>query len=348
MSKNNNIAYYLIAFLAVFFLLTGCLDQVLPGIFKEEEKPQAGLPGEQAGEGLEQKKEIPDGMLPLRVYFPESKGNYLVPVTILIPWTEGVARAALERIIEGPTPAQEMRFGLTPVLPPTTKVYGITIKEGTAIVDLNNSFLDYDPGEERSVLGSVIFSLLQFPTVDKVEIFVEGSKQEKFPGGTYGEEAFSQEFGLNLEVAEEVVDFQDTTPVILYFCTLLGEEKIFYIPVTRVVAGKHEIIDVTIKELLNGPKQGSGLFSEIPIGTQLKGFSLEEGILEVNFSQEILNYKGGLTGEENLLQQLVLTLTAIPGVDKVQVLVEGEPIILTYGTSFQDSLPPPLLINPVM
>ena len=45
-------------------------------------------------------------------------------------------------------------------------------------------------------MGSVIFSLLQFPTVDKVEIFVEGSKQEKFLAPMV--KKLSQEFGLNL------------------------------------------------------------------------------------------------------------------------------------------------------
>ena len=68
--------------------------------------------------------------------------------------------------------------------------------------------------------------------------------------------------------------------------------------------------------------------------TQLKGFSLEEGILEVNFSGRYLITKA--SNWRKTLQQLVLTLTAIR-VDKVG-LVEGNQLYL-HGTSFQDSLP---------
>lgn len=344
MCKRKYLACYVVIGIAVLFLVTGCLSRILPGIIKEEE-PQAIPSEEQSGEKLGQQIEIPEGMLPLGVYFPEVRGNYLVPVTVLIPWTEGVAKAALGKLIEGPTPAQEMRFGLISVLPPTTKVHGITIRDGTAVIDFDSSFLEYDPGLERLVLGSIIFTFLQFPTVDEVEILVEGVKQEKFPGGTRCEGNFSRDFGLNLEIAEEVTDFQPTTPVQLYFCTLLGEEQIFYLPVTRVAAGKKEIVDVTINELLKGPKRGSGLFSDIPPGTQLKGYLIKEEILAVDFSQEILNYKGGLTGEENLLHQLLFTLTAIPGIEKVQILVEGKQAEFISG---MDPLLPSLLINPVM
>lgn len=321
----------------------------MPQIWQEKEESSQNIP---TGESLtagdrSEKQTIPEGMLALKVYFPEGKEGYLVPVSMILPWTEGVAKAALQKLIAGPTPAQEMRFGLTPILPPTTKVLGVTLKDGRALVDLNSSFLDYDPGKEKLVLHSLIYTLLQFSTIDEIEILIEGSKPEIFPGGTLNEGVFGRKQMLNPEITEEVADIENSMLLTLYFCALLGGEHIFYVPLTRLVAEQHEIINVTINELLRGPRQGSGLFSDIPLQTELRGFTIEEETLIVDFSKEILDYKGGLSGKENVLHQVVLTLTEIPEVKRVQIAVEGEKQTPAYGRSFPDPLSHPLLVNPL-
>jgi germination protein M len=329
------------------FLLQGCLEDYLPKKLQEKERSESIIPGENRQE--EQEREmLPEGVLPLRVYFMEGRGHYLIPVTVTIPWTEGVGRAALEKVIEGPTPAQEMRYGLYSPVPPTTEILGLTIRDRLAKLDLSGSFLSYDPGEERQVLNCIVFTLLQFPTVEEVQLLVDGVAPEAFPGGTPGKGTFSRERGINLEVAVEPEALEDAQLVTLYFYTVLGDSHIFYVPVSRVVAGGEDIIKVTIEELLKGPRQDGFLFSELPPGTVLRGYSLDDGILSVDFSRELLNYKGGLRGEKNISAQIVLSLTEIPGVEKVQLLVEGEKVTLHYGTSFQEPLSPPLLVNPII
>lgn len=335
--------------LAVFLMLGGCLQDYLPRALQQKKEPKLIIPGEEEQEQFdEEQAKLPEGVLYLQVHFLEERGNHLLPVTITLPWTEGVGRAALEKLIEGPTPAQEMRYGICSPVPPTTEILGLTIRDGLAKLDLSGSFLSYDPGEESSVLNSIIFTLLQFPTIKEVQLLVEGMAPEAFPGGTPGKGTFTRERGINLEVAGGIAVFEDILPVTLYFCTVLGDNHIFYVPVSRLVANDEDIFKVTIEELLKGPRPDSFLFSELPAGTELLGFTLEENTLVVNFSREILNYKGGLSGEKNIYAQVVLTLTEIPGVKKVQLLVEGEKIILNYGTSFQKPLSRPLLINSII
>ena len=45
--------------------------------------------------------------------------------------------------------------------------------------------------------------------------------------------------------------------------------------------------------------------------------------------------------------QVILTLTQLPGVEKVQLLVEGEKIKLNYGTPLDEPFLRPLVINPL-
>ncbi len=346
---NRGKKYLLIMLLCCFTILlstTGCLQDIVPQLFREQEEEEEAAAEEEEIRGEEtERNEIPDGVLSFKVYFMEGKNQYLLPITILKPWTEGVARAALEKLIKGPSPAEEMRFGISTTLPPQTNIVGINIRGGLCRVDFSSAFLDYDPGLEREVLGSVIYTLLQFDTVNEVEIVVEGNPVEVFPGGTPGKGTFDQSYSLNLEVAEGVDDLAHGRQHRLFFCALLGENRIFYVPVTRVLAEGEEHIETTVEELLKGPRSGSGLFSELPADMQLKNFSLQGGVLAVDFSRDLLNYQGGRIGEENIKNQLVLTLTALPGVERVQILVEGEEIILPKGTSFRKPLAPPLLIN---
>ncbi|MGI5881668.1 MAG: GerMN domain-containing protein [Dethiobacteria bacterium] len=328
-------------FLFLLFLLlpAGCLQDIVPRLLdrtdseREVEEIVPPSSGEDGSKLLEDV--LPEGIFSYKVFFMEENGKYLLPVTIAAPWTEGIGRAALGKLIAGPTPAQEMRFGLVPLLPPSTEVLGLSIRDGLARVDLSSSFLDYDTGLEREAINSVVFTLLQFPTVEEVEILVEGIVPEVYPGGTPGGSFSAEQRGVNIEVAGEIEDFGDTRPVILYFCHVMGDNRVFYIPITRIVTGGKNIAGTVIEELLAGPRPGDILFSEIPPGTTLREITVADDLVTVDFSRDILNFRGGISGEEHLLRQIVLTLAEIPGVKRVQILVEGEAIIFPYGVSLE-------------
>ena len=227
-SGKENQIFYFISLFDQFFLCYGMCTGFSPLPVESRGRSSGCYTGRTDQEDIRQhQEELPEGILYLQVYYVDGKDNYLVPVTVPVPWTQGVARAALEKLIEGPTPAQEMRYGLSSPLPPTTKILGLTIRDGLAKVDLSEDIMSYDPGDERNVLNSIIFTLLQFPSVNEVQIMVEGFPPETFPGGTSGKGTFGWERGLNLEVADEVIEIDKTQPVMLYYCAVLGENRIF-------------------------------------------------------------------------------------------------------------------------
>ena len=131
-------------FIGLILLLSGCLREFFLPISPQKEGAEIISAEEEAGQA--EKERLPEGVLYPRIYLVDGKRECLLPVTVALPWTEGVAKATLEKLIEGPTPAQEMRYGLSSPLPPTTKVRGLTIREGLAKLDISASFLDYDRG----------------------------------------------------------------------------------------------------------------------------------------------------------------------------------------------------------
>lgn len=83
--------------------------------------------------------------------------------------------------------------------------------------------------------------------------------------------------------------------------------------------------DVTEGLIIGGNKNNiipNGFRSIIPSGTEILDVSLEEKILTINFSKELLDINPKY--EEKMLEAIVYTLTSIEGIDKVIIKVEGE------------------------
>lgn len=88
-----------------------------------------------------------------------------------------------------------------------------------------------------------------------------------------------------------------------------------------------------IEELINGP-----VFDEnkqtIPDGTKLINIKIEDKIAFVNFSRELTeNHWGGSAGESMTIGSIVntLALNEGTGIEKVQILIEGEKIETLAG-----------------
>jgi len=125
----------------------------------------------------------PSGTTLVRAYFwlgggPGSEG--LVAVLRSIPSTKGVATAAVNALLEGPTDAESGR-SITSAVPDGSQLLGVTIDSGVATVDLSAEF--ESGGGSASVLtrlGQVVYTLTQFPTIKSVTFQIEGVTKTTF------------------------------------------------------------------------------------------------------------------------------------------------------------------------
>lgn len=279
------------------------------------------------------------------LYYADSRHRFLVPVRRAIPWVEGIAAATLLQLTPSPGPADALQqLGLSATLPVQTEIYGIAINDTLARVNFNTHFLNYPPDHERLVLGSILCTLRQFSTIETVEILVEGEKVERFPGGAPGRLPLGPECYINLELDEGMENYRNFTAVRLFFCYPSPNGRIFYVPVTRILPSGVDAHTSAVEELLKGPRKGSGLFSDIPPGTGLLHLSIEEGLAIIDLSKPFLSYQGGRTGAENMVSQILLTLSALEGVEQVQILVEGVKVTLE-GLDLSNPLTPPEVYN---
>ena len=77
--------------------------------------------------------------------------------------------------------------------------------------------------------------------------------------------------------------------------------------------------------IIDGKKSNiipNGFRSIIPSGTSINDITLENKILTIDFSKELLEVKNEY--EEKMIESIIFTLTNIEGIDKVSIKVEGK------------------------
>jgi len=114
------------------------------------------------------------------LYFSDQNGDYLQVEKRGIAMVPGLARATVNELIAGPK-----NTGLLRTIPEGTQLLDINIENGLCTVDLSNEFRENHWGGssgEILTVYSLVDTLTQFPTVDEVEILVEGQQVETLAG----------------------------------------------------------------------------------------------------------------------------------------------------------------------
>lgn len=124
----------------------------------------------------------------------------------------------------------------------------------------------------------------------------------------------------------------------LYFATKDGMNLVVE---ERAVRGDR--VTAAVEELIRGPRSEE-LSSTIPNGAALLSIKVEKGLCTVNFNENLVkNHWGGSTGELLTVYSIVNTLCQFPGIERVQLLIEGQKVETLAGHLMLDeSLKPDL------
>lgn len=133
----------------------------------------------------------------LVLYFSNPEGNGLVQETQQVHYSSNISmeKLVMEQLLEGPK-SEEARSAI----PEGTKLMSVSVLEGVCYVSLDESFLNQDYNvEEPIVMYSIINSLSEISTINKVQISVNGDTN-----GVYRDS-----FALN-QLYERNLDYVDT------------------------------------------------------------------------------------------------------------------------------------------
>lgn len=179
-----------IGLLAVaLLLLVACTDEGPEPAPDPEPAPEATATETPETPAEEAPREETSGRtIPIQVWFlTELRGEPVLRLHhVEIPATTAVGRAALEELLAGVPEDLEARDPkVWSAVPDETELLGLAIENGTATVDFNEEFGDTGLGTtyDGIQIDQVVWTLTQFPTVERVDFLIDGERPEDGIGG---------------------------------------------------------------------------------------------------------------------------------------------------------------------
>ena len=212
---------------------------------------------------------------------------------------------ALVRLAEDPDEKTKMQSAFPPDLHINT--YSLDGREIT--IDLSETYQTLTPVQKTLVRCCLVMTLCSMEEVDRVTITVEGKTVET---------------GLTLEILlwESAAQSEYQTELELWFpardgSCLLSERR------QLTIAQDKPLAEYAAEELLRGP-QRSDAAPAAPEGTVLLSVHISGDTCTVDLSEAYYSGRPVSPRDERLMiYALVNTMTSLPGVDLVQITVEG-------------------------
>ncbi len=113
--------------------------------------------------------------------------------------------------------------------------------------------------------------------------------------------------------------------------TLLAERK-------TIKVKSNELEWVTLKALVETLPEDKKMQNVFPKGTKVLGLSIKDGIATVNFSKEFIKKTEGEYASLMMVNAVVNTMTEYPEIKKVQILANGEKIIVLGQIDLEEPL----------
>lgn len=151
---------------------TGCDKKSAVNLSNESKIKKITLPNEK------------DNFIDLTLYFDSSKDDKDMQISKdprTIPKEELLGEVIMQELIKGPSVKGELK----PILPKGTRLLNFSIKDGIAFVNLSRDAINaMTPNREEACLKSIIFSLTQLSSVQKVKIQID-NKDVEYLGGNF-------------------------------------------------------------------------------------------------------------------------------------------------------------------
>jgi hypothetical protein len=167
----------------------------------------------------------------ISVYF--TRGEKIAAAHRTIPRTKEVGAAAMRALLAGPNARERDEGGLGSVIPGGTAFLGLNIKDKVATVDLSKEFASGGGTLSMTLrLAQVVYTLTQFPTVERVSFMLDGEPVESIGGE-----------GLIVDPPVGRKDYEYATPAIMVETPCVGDD----VSSPMRVAGTANVFEATFQ-----------------------------------------------------------------------------------------------------
>lgn len=197
--------------------------------------------------------------------------------------------------------------------PKNVELVRYELKDSQLTVSFGKEYEEMKKSDEVLLRAALVLTVTQLKSVQYVS-FVVGelplADSSGNPVGLMSAENF---------VEYEPGSYQETT-LTLFFANKTGDKLV---ETTKEVhyKGTTSMEQLVVEQLIEGPEEGA--FPTIPSSTKVQSVMIEDGVCYVNLSDAFLDSEYDVTAQV-CVYSLVNSLSELAGVNKVQILINGE------------------------
>lgn len=266
----------------------------------------------------------------MKLYFRNNNYNEkdpesipVIPVTRSLSQDELTARAALDALILGPSPGEQLQYGAGPVINgKDLHIEDIYIKNNICVIHLQSAhplpLYNYDnqtnAQAEAVLVQSMLYSLAGLSPVEAVWLFDNGC-----PWKSSTVDWFCPLAPPGPGVGYTLYFCNDTSP----YYSRQGLDFLEPVQIRLISSGETDIIDCPFKKVMDLLSQDYDPSHRAPLPQEIhvRDFTLSDHLLSIDLADP---FTGRPEQARAFVGALVYTFTGLPEIDAVMVTVEGQ------------------------
>ena len=178
--------------------------------------------------------------------------------------------------------------GFKGLLPSETKLLDISLTDGILKLNFSKEFNNVKEEYEEKLVEALTYTLTSIEGVDKIEIYVEGSKLEYLPNSKKKlPDKLDKSYGINKQYEMTILNDIDSYTV---YYVMNYNDTTYYTPVTKYVNNNNQDkVKVIIDELATSLSYESNLMSYLNSNVKLLDYEIIDDTVKLEFNDLILS-----------------------------------------------------------
>lgn len=190
-----------------------------------------------------------------------------------------------------------------PLIPENTKLLNYSLNDKVLKLNFSKEFLLVKENDEEKMIESLIYSLCELESIDKILIYVENKKLNELPNSKVKlPVSLDKSYGINK--VYDIKSFKNVTKTTIYYASKT-DDLTYYIPITKITNNDANAVEIIVKELKTSPIYESNLISFLNASYELKNYEIMENSVNMSFDNKMLLN----LNDENITEKVKYTLS---------------------------------------
>ena len=190
-----------------------------------------------------------------------------------------------------------------PLIPENTKLLNYSLNDKVLKLNFSKEFLLVNENDEEKMIESLIYSLCELESIDKILIYVENKKLNELPNSKIKLPVYlDKSYGINK--VYDIKSFKNVTKTTIYYASKT-DDLTYYIPITKITNNDANAVEIIVKELKTSPIYESNLISFLNASYELKNYEIMENSVNMSFDNKMLLN----LNDENITEKVKYTLS---------------------------------------